>query len=293
MYNQKAIFHLPGLFSHFDLYLEILHNYQVNPDMFKENVVIGSIYDSPPCIWNGGRLVLGYQLKKDELENVKNAMEAYGIPVRFTFTNCLLEEQHTYDTYGNLILKIFNNGNNEIICNTEVLEHYIREKYGNDYKYISSTTKRLGKDKSKQLEELEKDYHLIVLDYDYNKNFDFLNSIQNKEQCEILCNAVCPANCPYRAHHYKQISQFQLDFDDNVPDWCQYHTQDALFVSKEQESFISPEDINDIYLPMGFNNFKLEGRTTTNAELIEILLYYLIKEEYQSEVRYYLNKTFS
>lgn len=293
MYNQKAIFHLPGLFSHFDLYMEILHNYQVNRDMFKENVKIGSVYDAPPCIWNGGRLVLGYQLKKDELENVKNAMEAYNIPVRFTFTNCLLEDKHIYDTYCNLVLEIFNTGKNEIICNAEVLENYIREKYGNSYKYISSTTKRLGKDKEKQLEEFNKDYNLIVIDYDYNKDFDFLNNLQNKERCEILCNAVCSANCPYRAHHYKQISHFQLTFDDNVPDWCQYHTQDALFVAQKQKSFISPKDINEIYLPMGFNNFKLEGRTTTNAELIEILLYYLIKEEYQSEVRYYLNRALS
>ena len=48
---------------------------------------------------------------------------------------------------------------------------------------------------------------------------------------------------------------------------------------------ISIEDIENIYLPMDFTNFKLEGRTTHPLDLIEILLYYLIKEEYQPEVR--------
>ena len=36
---------------------------------------------------------------------------------------------------------------------------------------------------------------------------------------------------------------------------------------------------------MGFSNFKLEGRTTSMLDWVEIIVYYLIKEEYQPEVR--------
>ena len=36
---------------------------------------------------------------------------------------------------------------------------------------------------------------------------------------------------------------------------------------------------------MGFKNFKLEGRTTHSLDLIEILIFYLIKEEFALEVR--------
>jgi hypothetical protein len=66
---------------------------------------------------------------------------------------------------------------NEIICNSELLENYIRQHFGNNYKYISSTTKRLTNivDQNK---ELQKNYHLIVLDYDHNKNYEYLQSIQ-------------------------------------------------------------------------------------------------------------------
>ena len=92
----------------------------INPNILKENVKIGSIYDSPQCIWNGGRIVTT-TWDQERLLEVRDYMIYKNIPVRFTFTNCLLEEKHTYDTYGNLLLKIFNTGNNEIICNSEVL----------------------------------------------------------------------------------------------------------------------------------------------------------------------------
>ena len=43
---------------------------------------------------------------------------------------------------------------------------------------ISTTTKRLNR-VEQQNEELEKDYYLVVLDYDYNNNFEYLSSIKN------------------------------------------------------------------------------------------------------------------
>jgi hypothetical protein len=36
---------------------------------------------------------------------------------------------------------------------------------------------------------------------------------------------------------------------------------------------------------MGFSNFKIEGRGLGSAIVLEFLLYYLIKPEYQLEVR--------
>ena len=39
---------------------------------------------------------------------------------------------------------------------------------------------------------------------------------------------------------------------------------------------------------MRFVNFKLERRAAHPLDLIEVLLYYLVKEEYQREMRTYL-----
>ena len=49
--------------------------------------------------------------------------------------------------------------------------------------------------------------------------------------------------------------------------------------------FISVDDIKNIYLPMGFTNFKIEGRGLGSALILEFLLYYMTKPEYQLYVR--------
>jgi hypothetical protein len=50
-------------------------------------------------------------------------------------------------------------------------------------------------------------------------------------------------------------------------------------------TYVSPEDIYEKYLPMGFNNFKIEGRTANLFSLVETYVHYLIKPEYQGFVR--------
>ena len=50
-------------------------------------------------------------------------------------------------------------------------------------------------------------------------------------------------------------------------------------------AFISIDDIREVYLPMGFTNFKIEGRSLGSAVNLEFLLYYMVKPEYQLLVR--------
>ena len=47
----------------------------------------------------------------------------------------------------------------------------------------------------------------------------------------------------------------------------------------------SVEDIQKIYLPMGFSNFKIEGRGLGSALILEFLLHYMTRPEYQLHVR--------
>ena len=46
-------------------------------------------------------------------------------------------------------------------------------------------------------------------------------------------------------------------------------------------------------MPMGFSHFKIEGRSLGSALLLEFLLYYMTKPEYQLNVReeLYLSST--
>ena len=49
--------------------------------------------------------------------------------------------------------------------------------------------------------------------------------------------------------------------------------------------FIGVEDIRQRYLPAGFSHFKIEGRGLGSALVLEFLLYYMTKPEYQLQVR--------
>ena len=286
-YKSKAIFYLPGVFQQKNMYALLMTEYVNHKEKFKNNVEIGCVYDSPMCVWNGGRLSTVHY-GKEELEEIRDFYKNIDIPVRFTFTNCLLENKHIGDVYGNLLLEIFNTGRNEIICNSQVLEDYIRTKYKKSFKYISSTTKRLS-DKDEQSDELKKDYYLVVLDYDHNKDFDFLNSIKKKKKCELLCNPVCSPNCPKRKAHYIKISKGQIDNEHSLNFPCQDQGR-MYYQVKNLPNYIGPNDI-DTYLDMGYNHFKLEGRTAAPSDLIEILVDYLIKDDYALEMRERLQQT--
>lgn len=281
-YTKKISFYLPGLFHYGEIYNILLETYKNNKTYFKDNVEIGCIYDAPGGIWNGGRYI-DKETSVSDLQKVKKYMEDINIPVRFTYTNPLIKEEHLSDIYCNTVLDMFNNGKNEILCNSNLLEKYLREKYISGYKYISSTTKRFT-NASQQEEEINKDYYITVLDYDFNKDFNFLARIENKDKCEILCNTVCKDHCPKRILHYLSIAKAQLAY--GVEDEFDCEDQNNwLFEAQQNKNFISPQDINEYYIPMGFNKFKLEGRTANPLDLIEILLYYLIKDEYALEIR--------
>ena len=62
-------------------------------------------------------------------------------------------------------------------------------------------------------------------------------------------------------------------------------TVTAFSKAMENPGFISVDDIQNIYMPMGFSNFKIEGRGLGSALILEFLLYYMTKPEYQLHVR--------
>ena len=53
----------------------------------------------------------------------------------------------------------------------------------------------------------------------------------------------------------------------------------------ETPGFIGIHKIKNVYMPMGFNQFKIEGRSLGSAIVLEFLLYYLTKPKFQLEVR--------
>lgn len=274
-------FYLPGFYDKYKLNIKIIDLYQEHPEYFIDNFHIGAIYGNfPGSLWSGGRNHLGYS-SQEEIKTIINDFNNRNIPLRFTFSNCLLEKKHLNDEYSNFIIEQANNGMNGIIINSPILEEYLRNKYPN-FDYISSTTKCI-----RDINQINDDcdnYDMVVLDYRDNCNINLLDKIRKKEKIELLLNSYCHPNCPIHEDHYIFISYTQLhNFKVGQLD-CPgaKNFQDALKFS----TVIKKNELLNLN-KMGFNNFKLEGRGTSTKNVIENYIYYFIKPSY-TQILYHL-----
>lgn len=280
----KIYWHLPGFCYFFYLNQIIIKLMRDHPERFYENYAVGSVYGTfPGAIWNGGRAVFGVTAKGD-MEKIISTYNRMGVPVRFTWTNSLITEEHLNDTYCNLIMRVADNGKNQVLVNRPVLEDYLRERYPH-FQYISSTTKRLTRLAEVQ-EELEKDYYLVVLDYDLNHNEEVLKALEPQaSRIEILVDEICFPGCPKRKEHYADESRMQLEFEKGTVFPCPNRTKRPSFSEcRKREAFISREVLGG-YIERGYRNFKLVGRGLPIEMVKESYLYYLVKENDREYIR--------
>lgn len=273
---------LPGLDNHMHIIKQLLFIKDAFPHFFKEDVQIGAVYGNfQYSIWDGGRIFEKYHnTTSNEIFEIKQLLNNNNIPLRLVFTNPILEKKHLNDHFCNLVSNICESEMNEIVVNSPLLEEYLRNKYPK-YKFISSTTKCNKKEDS--LNELSKNYYLICLDYNLNKNFTFLESIplNQRDKIEFLINAICPPGCPNRKNHYRLngISHLNLGKKFNLN--CILKENTVANSTIHYKNNISPEEIENYYIKNNFYNFKIEGRTLPDLEIVENFARYLIKPEHQ------------
>lgn len=283
---KKINFYLPDFYVNFRLIVAIDNLMRKSSEYFFDNIRIGAVYGCfPGSIWNGGRVILG-SCTKNEMEQVISELNARDIAVRYTFTNPLLETHHLLDTFCNLCLELGDNGKNEVLVNSTVLEDFIRKTY-TSYGVLSSTTKCLNDMNSIQ-QELEKDYKLVVLDSAMN-NTEELFDLPHKDKIELIVNHYCQDNCPMRKQHYDTVGRSQLEFSEMVFQACENIGRDFYEIMKNR-SFIATEDIFGRYHDAGFVHFKLDGRGFNKYKVLESFVYYLVKPEYRDKVRMTLLK---
>lgn len=283
--------HLPGL-CYFRALNHVLLNVMLNyPDKFRDGYKIGSVYGTiPGAIWNGGRAVFGSSTKSD-IEKVVNLYNSRGVPVRFTWTNSLLTEQHVNDTFCNMIMKVADNGKNQVLVNRPALEEYIRREYPG-YKIISSTTKRIV-DTDRLMEELGKDYFLVVLDYDMNRNEEVIRRLEPvADKVEILVNEICYPNCEKREAHYAEESRSQLEFDNRTDFKCPHRSREERNFEEcmKRPAFMSNEEV-ERYIERGFVNFKIGGRGLPLQFVLDSYLYFLVKDKDRDFIREKITKS--
>ena len=286
--HNKAYFHLPGLFEFYDLYNVFLPLYREHREYFYDGCEIASVYGAPAdCIWGGGRVGFG----ECEAEKVLALMNEYGISSRLTFSNSLLKPEDLTDKKCNALCELFAGSKgveNGVIIYSDLLLEHIKKNYHGLY-FVSSTTK-VQTDFDDFLKETDRiDFKYVVPDFRLNKLYDKLDTLSQvqKDKVEFLCNECCSFNCNDRKACYENVSRKNLG--ENIPDHiCTApDARDGYRFSKAMKNpgFIGIDDIINTYLPLGFSNFKLEGRGLGSAVNLEFLLYYLTKPEYQLTVR--------
>ncbi|ETP73122.1 hypothetical protein UYO_0801 [Lachnospiraceae bacterium JC7] len=289
MKNDLTVYyHLPGLFEFYELYKVFLPLFREHREYFHDWCDIGSIYGAPQdCLWGGGRVGFG----EENPEDVYLLMKEYDISARLTFSNSLIKEKHLADKKCNALCEMFEHCGKEksgIIIHSDLLLDHIRSNYP-DYYFVSSTTKVLT-DFSEFKKELDREeFSFVVPDFRLNKEHLRLDALPlaQKQKVEFLCNECCWYGCYDRKRCYENVSRKNLGEDcaDHIcvsPDAHKgYRFSDAM----KNPGFIGTEDIQNVYVPAGFSNFKIEGRSLGSAVIFEFLLYYMTKPEYQLKVR--------
>lgn len=276
-------FILPGFYNHRKLLEEIIIYKEKYPQQFMDDVTIGACYDNfQICVWDGGRSFVSYkQASKEDIIEIRDFYQQKKIPLRLIFTNPVITEKDLHNNFCNLIASLCEDENNEIVINSPILEEYIRKTYPK-YKIISSTTKCLTNTQEVN-NELNKDYYMTCLDYNLNHNQTFLESIPKelRPKVEFLINAICPAGCPNRKEHYRLNGFFHLNFCKNYHITCGIKEGTLDFDSIQKRNNITPDEIYNQYVKKGFSNFKIEGRTLSNLELLLNIAKYMVKPNYQ------------
>ncbi len=277
---------IPGFYELANFNLQFLDTFNNRRECFYDNIEIEAIYGNPQfCIWDGGRVFNNYQQAsgEDVQKLINTFYQTFNIPIRYVFTNSQLKEEHFNDRFCNILMNIAHTGNNQVVCADDRLMKYLKKSYPN-FKYISSTTKCLI-DKDLVKKELNSDYDLVCLDYNLNHNFDFLKTFtpEEKEKTEFLINPICAPACTYRKEHYKLNSLKHLNYGKNYAmKYC--HIKALPFQPTNTNAHgnnITYEEIVNIYEPMGFTHFKIEGRTWSSELLALTYVNYMVKPKYK------------
>lgn len=279
-------FIIPGLYEQYNVNMRLLLLMQYYPKCFYDNITIGACYGNfQYCIFDGGRNFPGYHhTTQEEISEITSIFNnEFETPIRLIFTNNQLQPKHYNNRFGNIILQTCENPLNEITIADNNFMQWIHEHYP-AYSFISSTTKCITnlEDVRKELNETQ--FKMICLDYNVNKKLDFLDSlpIETKDKVEILTNAICPPGCPNRKEHYKLNSLFSLDYGRGyqIPT-CGISVSTVHPYCRSYSNNLTPNDIYNVYAPMGFHLMKIEGRTLTKIELALNYVYYMVKDEYK------------
>jgi collagenase-like PrtC family protease len=259
-----------------------------HPEYFRDDVRIESVYGCfPGCVMNGGRAFVRERYTTAQMEEAFSLLEELGVKARLTLTNMLIEEKHLQDEYFRLMMDCASSHDVEVVVYSELLSGYIARHYG--FKQVLSTTRCL--DGIDELNQATRRYDCVVLDYNRNKDREFIDRIEDRSRIEVMVNEFCRPGCPYRAAHYRHNSKDQLD--GVIRPFRDCDTGDAGFFdhSPDHPTILTDDQVFALHHECGIDNFKIVGRGVPFETVLESYAYYLLKPEYQPPIKDLVRRT--
>ena len=275
-------FALPNFTSNLSLNLALVRLLREEPALFREGVRIDSVYGSfPRCRANGGRTHLGLQYADEKIRATFAALNDAGAKARLTFTNMFADEAMLRDDpYVRSILEIARDFDVEVIVYADEVADYLRENY--PFGLVLSTTRGIS-DVETLNAALER-FDYAVLDYNRNKDRDFLSRVSRPERLEVMVNELCVPGCTARKRHYEYESRRQLG--ESLPPFegCKRNHED-IFDLFDGPVVLTNEDVTRLREDYGIRYFKVVGRGRRHDALLANLLYYLAAAGCEDDIR--------
>ena len=281
-------FSIPDFTLHLPFNMLLCNLMRTAPELFYDDVQISSMYGCfPDCIMNGGRIVFGERFSYDEIARTFDQICENGMITRLTLTNMFIQPEQYEDEYCQTILKAAQGRNVEVIVYSHELGDYISGCF--HLKRTLSTTRALnGVD---ELNEMLGRYDMVVLDYNHNKDDDFLRKVIAPDRLEVMPNELCEPGCPIRQKHYEHNSRCQIEHKFK-PFGCNRRYEGNGFSSRTSTSptVLGNEDIRRLNTTYGIADFKIVGRTLSAGMSLESYLFYFVRPEYRSVVSKIIHK---
>ena len=253
------------------------------PQFFYDDVRIQSVYGCfPGCVMNGGRAFIREPYTREQVEATFQALDQFGLAARLTFTNMLVEERHLADPYFNMILDAAAAHNAGVIVYSDLVGDYIRARHPQMERALSTTREILDAD---ELNRALDAYDMVVLNYNLNKDYAFLDQVEHTERLEVMANELCNPHCPHRQEHYRHNSADQLAGTLTEFRRCNLAGKDFFKLAPSSPTILTGAEVRDLHRRYRIPRFKLVGRGVAGDVNLESYLHYLVRPEHRDGLR--------
>ena len=194
-------FYIPGYFTSFSEICLLEELQQQSPQYFYEDRIIAGSYDLPQGLkWNGGRggaynwANLPYKASLTH-KIMKYFSNKTNFSLLHTCTNLFIDtEDLLNDKICNEFLAYYYKPKDKVIIANPILKKYLHDKYPY-ISFVNSTT--LGIIDINEVNKLSEN-EIYVVNYSKNNDNNYLMSLSNKDNLELICAEQCVPNCPNR-----------------------------------------------------------------------------------------------